>query len=207
MLEQTEVVRQVFCKTEPRIEDDALGRDSHGEACLHAFGEKTRDLAKQVVITRILLHVARLAKHVHQAHREPAIGRRIQGAVAAQGAHIVDHPRPKARAFAHHRRGGGIQGNHHIQFAGDGLDHWRDTLQLLGRRHRAGSRPSRLTADVDQGRASGHHLGGMAQRRVASIEATAVGERIGGDIEDAHHVWLGQIKNPAAARQPGLVLH
>jgi hypothetical protein len=43
----------------------------------------------------------------------------------------------------------------------------------------------------------------MAQRRIELAEFATIGERIGSDIENAHDMRLGQIKNPVAARQPG----
>lgn len=144
---------------------------------------------------------------MHETHRKTGIGSSVHGTITTQRAHVVDHPGAQARTFAHHGRRGCIQGDHHIQLAGDGFDHRSDAFELFGRRYRAGARPGGLATDVDQGGASGNHLGGVAQRGVTGIEAATIGEGIWGDVEDAHDVGLGQIKNPAAARQPGRVLH
>src|SRR5690606_2123884 len=66
-----------------------------------------------------------------------------------------------------------------------------------------GSGAGGLAAHIDQGGAGLDHGRGVPQRLVALGVASAVGERVGGDVEDAHHMRTGKIKNPAAALQPG----
>ncbi|MNP50345.1 hypothetical protein D3C76_1446050 [compost metagenome] len=156
---------------------------------------------------RIVLHVTRLATHVHEAHRQTGVRRSVQGAIALQGPHVVDQPGTQAGCFTHDSRRGGIDRNDHVEATVDGLDHWRHTLQLLGHRDCTRTRARGLATDVDQRCAGGNHRFGVAQGLVALTEATAIGEGIGGDIENTHDMGMRQIKNPVAARQPGRVLH
>ena len=64
----------------------------------------------------------------------------------------------------------------------------RNALKLFGNRYRTGTRTSRLATDIDQARPGTQHRLGMAQGRIALTETPAVGEGIGGYIEDAHHL-------------------
>ncbi|MNN97994.1 hypothetical protein D3C81_2172770 [compost metagenome] len=82
------------------------------------------------------------------------------------------------------------------------LDNRRDALELLKRRNRPGTGSSRLAPHINQGGASSNHRLSMFQGSIELTETTAIGEGIGSDIENAHDMRMGQIKNPAAARQP-----
>ncbi|MNM89584.1 hypothetical protein D3C81_1018170 [compost metagenome] len=155
-----------------------------------------------VRIAGIVLHGGRLATHVHQAYRQAAVGGGLQGARALQGAHVVDQAGTEARRFAHHRGGGGIHGNGDIQLAGDRLDGRTDPLQLLGLGDRRRTGTGRLATDIDQRRAGAHHRLGMPQGGIQPAVAAAIGERVGGDVEDAHHLWARQIERSAATGQP-----
>jgi hypothetical protein len=69
----------------------------------------------------------------------------------------------------------------------EGLDDRDDAPELLGHGHRLGPGPRRLTTDVDDGGALGHHRqavlhgGGMVEPQ------PAVGEGVRGDVQHAHH--------------------
>ncbi|MNP16859.1 hypothetical protein D3C76_1092680 [compost metagenome] len=155
---------------------------------------------------RIILHIARLATHMHQAHRQTGGCCGIQGAITTERAHIVDQPGTEPGRLTDHRWRRSIDRDDHIEFATDRLDDRRNALQFFKRRHRASARAGGLATDIDQGRTGSHHRLGMTQCRITLGETTAIGEGIGGDIEDTHDMGTGQIKNPVAARQPGRVL-
>ncbi|MNC30345.1 hypothetical protein D3C75_786270 [compost metagenome] len=206
MLEQAQVVRQCLGKTEARIKDDSVCVDARRSAGGHSLLKVTRNVGGHIFVMWVVLHVTRLAAHVHEAYRQAGICGSIQGAIALQGSHVVDQPGTEARRFTHDRWGGGIDRDDHVEAAVDRLDHGGYPLQLLGHRNRARARPRGLAADVDQRGACGNHRFGMTQRLVALVEAPAIGEGIRGDIENTHDMGTGQIKNPVAARQPGWVL-
>ena len=80
---------------------------------------------------------------------------------------------------------GGVDGDPDL--AGQRLDDRQDPTQLLVDRHRIGPRPGRFTAHVD-------HIGPLFDQDpapgdgpVAVGPQAAVGERVGGDVEDPHH--------------------
>ena len=72
--------------------------------------------------------------------------------------------------------------------AGQALDHRQHAAQLLLLGQRVGARPGRLAADVDDVRAVGRHPHARLDGAIDVVEEhAAVGERIGGDVEDPHH--------------------
>ena len=207
MLEQAQVVRQCLGETEAWVKNDSVCIDARRSASGHPLFKISRNVRCHIIVMRVVLHIARLTAHVHQAHRQTGIGRRVQGTIALQRAYVVDQPSPQPRRLADDRRRGGIDRNDHIQAAIDCLDHRRHALDFFGHRHGTRPRARRLATDVDQRGACGDHRFGMPQRSVALAEAPAVREGVGGDIEDTHDMGTRQIKNPVAARQPGRVLH
>ena len=68
-------------------------------------------LADHVVVMRLVLHAARLALHVHQAHRHAERGHRIQCTIAAQRIHIIDHASAGSDRGTHHLGSRGIDGD------------------------------------------------------------------------------------------------
>ena len=204
--EQGEIVLQGLGKTKARIEQDPLSGNTGCRADSHALDEKVTHLSDDIRILRIILHVAGLTAHMHQTHRQTSVCRRIQSAITQQRTHIIDQARTQPCTFAHDCRRRGIHGNDHVKLTGDGFDHRRDPLQLLGRRNASRPRAGGFTTDIDQRRACGDHLLGVTQRSIAHREAPTVGKGIGGDIEDAHHLRTGQIKKPATTGQPAQVL-
>ena len=88
--------------------------------------------------------------------------------------------------------------------AGDRFDRWRHPLQLLLRRHRRCAGTGRLATDIDQRGAGAHHRLGMMQRSIQPAVATAIGKRVGSDVEDTHHLRTGKIEQPAATGQPAV---
>ena len=71
--------------------------------------------------------------------------------------------------------------------ASQALDHRQHPAQLLGVVDRLGAGPGRLAADVEHVGARRHQREAVGDRGVGVEEAAAVGERVGGDVHDAHH--------------------
>ena len=90
--QQREIVLQVLAKTESRIHEEAVGGDAGVAARRDTRGEKRAHLAHHVHVVRGKLHGARLALHVHQAHRAAADRGRRQCPRRAQRTHVVDEP-------------------------------------------------------------------------------------------------------------------
>ncbi|PAV68693.1 hypothetical protein WR25_08734 [Diploscapter pachys] len=103
VFEKAEVVLEGLGKAEPRIEDDALSPDARSRAGGHTLFKIARNIGCHIFVLWIVLHVARLAPHVHETHRQAGIRRRIKRTVALQGAHVIDQASTEARGFAHDR--------------------------------------------------------------------------------------------------------
>ncbi|MNJ58868.1 hypothetical protein D3C77_545250 [compost metagenome] len=92
VLEQAKVVLQRLGKAETRIKNDPLGLDTDGRASCHSLFKIARYLGSDILVMRIVLHVARLAAHMHQAHWQTGSCSSIQGTVTTERTHIVDQP-------------------------------------------------------------------------------------------------------------------
>ncbi|MNJ60362.1 hypothetical protein D3C77_560850 [compost metagenome] len=90
MFKQAEVVRKRLGKAEARIEDDPFGINTHRRTRCHPLLKIARHFGGDIFVMRIVLHVARLAAHMHQAHRQAGCRCRIQGAITTKRANIVD---------------------------------------------------------------------------------------------------------------------
>ncbi|MNY40288.1 hypothetical protein D3C86_1750220 [compost metagenome] len=75
-------MRQRLGKTKTRVKDDPFGSDTHFGARLDSLAQETCNLDRHIVVMGIVLHVVRLAKHMHQAHRQAGCSRCIQRTVA-----------------------------------------------------------------------------------------------------------------------------
>ncbi len=79
-------------------------RNARSGACGDAIEQEIAHLGEHIAILGCLLHGARLALHVHQAHRQPTRSHDLQRTGAPQRPHVVDHPGTERRDFAHHAR-------------------------------------------------------------------------------------------------------
>jgi hypothetical protein len=93
-------VRLRLAEAEARIDDDALpANPASSQACARALQE-CLDLLHDVDVVRGLLHGARFALHVHEAHGAAALECGLERASGSAGAHIID----EARAGTQRRR-------------------------------------------------------------------------------------------------------
>ena len=106
-------------------------------------------LGDNVVVMGGILHVARLALHVHQAHRHAQFGRGAARAVAAQRVNVVDHARTCGHGGMHHLRLGGVDGNRQGSARDQLLYHRQHATKLFLDRNLGGTWPSGFTADVE----------------------------------------------------------
>ena len=109
---------------------------------------------------------------------------RDRGDVVERRGHVVHQGGPGLdRGFGH----GGVAGvDRYPDVRGEGLDHRQHPAQLLGHVDGVGAGAGRLTADVDDVGTLGHQVEPVGHRRLGIEPAATVGERIRGDVEDAH---------------------
>jgi len=90
----------------------------------------------------------------------------------------------------------------HFRAAGKPLDHGQHAAQLLAAIHRQGAGPRGLAADVQQVGAFIHHPQRGGDRRLGIEHPAAVGERIGGDVDDTHDERALAERQRRSAREP-----
>ncbi len=115
---------------------------------------------------------------------------------------VVDHRGACRDRRAHHPRLARVDGDRDaLRREGiDQRDHPRE-LVGFGDRRRAGTR--RFAADVDQVRAVRAQAARVVERAGDVEIPAAVGERVGSDVDDAHHQRAREIEQVAAAAQNG----
>ena len=189
--EQLEVVVDGLAEADAGIEPDSLARDAVRDRMLEALGEKRADVGDDVAVARIALHRARLAEHVHEADVAAALGdeRRHPG-VAAQRGHVVDERGAGVERSGRHRRLRGVDRQARAR-AREALEDGHHAAQLLGLADRIGAGAGRLAADVEDRGALLDERPAVCDRGRRVEPSAAVGERVGGDVYDAHHDRLG----------------
>ncbi len=139
---------------------------------------------------------------MHQHHRRARVGHRFQRARLAQRLHVVDHAGAGRQCCAHHVGLEGIDADRHGRARHQCLDHRHHALDLLLRRHLFGAGPGGLAADVEDIRALLDQRQRVGDGRLGTEMPAAVGERIRGDVDDAHHPRAVQPQRP-----PGTIQH
>ena len=127
-----------------------------------------------------------LGTPVHETHRQARLCHHaVHVFVGQPPGDVVDE------VHAGLRRGERRGGAHRVHGGADALvvqkaHHGAHPLGLDVRGHAGGAGTGRLGADVDDVRAGGDQLARVRQRRARVEVAPAVGERVRGDVEDAH---------------------
>ena len=188
---ELEVVRGRLPEADPRVEADVPLVDPRVDREREPLLEEPLHVRDDVVIDRILLHRPRLAQHVHEAEIAPGVGdhtRELRVARAARSrrsrarrrarAHAARPPPSTCRSTPARRRGRRAPARPA-----------RSSSSALTPR-RAG--PGRLAADVDDRRARFEHPPRRRHRRLDVEVHAAVGERVGRDVDHAHHRRRGK---------------
>ena len=103
VVEQRRVVLEGLAEAEPRIEQQPIIFDRFRRISQAATRSprKLPHLFHHVVVLGCILHCARLASHVHQAHRQAEIRPRLRARRSAtQRTHVVEQVTPAATACA-----------------------------------------------------------------------------------------------------------
>ena len=201
--EQFKVVHGGLAEAEAGICDQVLLRDAGQFGGEDALGQEAVHLRHHVVVARVVLHRARLGGHVHQHHRHAQGGGGFQRALAAQGAHIVDHAGAGLHRRAHHLRLAGVDADRQPGLTGQAFDHRDHAAQLLLQRHFLRAGAGGLAADIKEVGALGGQLQRMRHRRIGAGVVAAVGERVGSDVDDTHHPGAVQLEGAAGAVEGG----
>ena len=177
----------VLGEAQAGVDDDPVRVDPAGHRALHAPRELVDDLGDHVPVDGAVVHVDGLAPPVHHHERDVVRGhhghhRRVGGAPAD----VVDQARPGLHGLLGDRGAHGVDGDHDTG-RGELADDGDDPAQLLGLVHPRRARPGRLAAHVHHVGALRHQVETVFDGEFGVEPVTAVGERIGRHIDDAHH--------------------
>ena len=160
-----------------------------GDRERHPLLEERLDVADDIVVVRVVLHRPRAAEHVHQAAVGAAVGDDAGHlGVAPQRGHVVDEGGAGGRARL--RRPAAFE----VSIESRARLPVRASPSITGSTRRSslgvhglGARTRRLAADVEDRRALCLELEAVGDRRRGIEVQAPVGERVGRDVDDAHH--------------------
>ena len=204
-VQEFQVVRRRLAEADARVQHDALAGHAGGLGAGPPFDQEPPDLAQEIVVARGVLHGSRSAAHVHED--ESDVGRRGQtghGRIA-EGGDVVDDRGARLDRFARHRGLGGVDGDRHAETRGLADDR-QDPAKLLLDTDRVGAGTGAFAADVEKVRAVADERFGVTDRRRGIQESAAVGEGVGGHVDDAHDPRPAEI-DTAAPETPGRRCH
>ena len=201
--EQLQVVRGVLAEAEARIDDDALLRNAGHFGGEDALGQETVHLAHHIVVLRCGLHRTRFALHVHQHDGDAECGGGIERAFAAQAVDIVDHPGARLHGRAHHLGLGGVDADRHGHLRSQAFDHRHHATKLFFDLHFGGAGSGGFAADVEHVGALLHQPQRMRDGGIGRVMRATVGERVRGDVDDAHHLRAVEPEDAAGAVELG----
>ncbi len=193
-------MRRRLAEADPRIEGNPLARDAGRQRGVAAFGQEGRHAGDDVVVVvvRRHLHRAGLALHVHQADADGRVGGgHGQRAGRLQRAHVVEDVDAQRERLGHHHRVGRVHRHRHAQ-RHRMPQHRQHARQLLGGVGQARTRARGFAADVQDVGALRHQQVAVRARLVRVRELAAIEERVGGDVDDAHHPGSRQVDAEAA---------
>jgi hypothetical protein len=123
--------------------------------------------------------------HVHQHDRHDERGGCIQRAFAAQRAHVVDETCTGRDGGAHDFGFRGVDRDRHAHLARECFDDRNHAGDFGFGIDRFGARPRGFAANVEQVRAFFDNLQSLLDRALRLDEVSAIGKRIGRDVDDA----------------------
>ena len=103
---------QVLSETNAGVDRNSNARDIRRLASHDLFDEKIVHLLRRIFVTRIILHGAWLALHMHQNHMSAVVGgddNRVR--IVCQRGDVVDYPRAYRKRSLHDVGTAAIDGN------------------------------------------------------------------------------------------------
>ena len=154
--------------------------------------EEGRDVRDDVVVARVVLHRARLAQHVHQAHSAPDSGHeRRHARVAAERGDVVDERRARAASAARATGAFEVSIESGTRPARRAPRSRASPVELL--LGATGSAPGRVDSPpMSMRSAPSRQRSACATAACGLEELPAVGERVRRHVEDAHHRRAGK---------------
>ena len=194
--EEFEVVGSGLAEAESGVEPELVTADALRLGISDLALKERKDLGDDIGINGVQGQVTGATRQVHQEERDPAGGDEGgHGGVIGQAADVIDERGTGIEGSAGDFGFVGVHGEGNGgHLGGEAGDDGKDTSQLLGGRQGGliaeGSRAGALTSDVQEMRTVRDEGMGVGDGILDALVQTAVGERVRGDVQDAHHEGL-----------------
>ena len=203
--EELQVVVEGFAEAEAGVEDDACGVDAGvGEDVQSAF-EVGADFGDDILISGGLLHGGGGAAHVHDDEAGGGFGGELDHAgIASEAGDVVDDVGSGGEGGAGDGGFHGVDGEEGAGLGADGADDGDDAADFFFGGDGFGAGAGGFATEVEDFGAFGEEVEGVFDGAAGIEEAAAVGEGVGGDIDDAHDEGAGADGVGGAVDEPGL---
>ena len=198
--QQLEVLRRRLAEADARIDDDALRAPRPPpRPRRRARARKAPISPTTIVVVGLALHRPRRAAHVHQADAAAGCAATTSSAPGrAQRADVVDDVGAEIQRGAHHLGLGGVDRDRRDR---GGPPRAAPAAPAPARSRRStGSAPGRLDSPPRSSMSapSASSRSQCASARAGVRRRVAVGERVGREVDDAHHPRRGEVDLEAA---------
>ena len=194
MTQDRDVVAPPLAEAETGVDDDPIGPHAGAREQRDPASQERRDLRQEVRVPGRALHRPGASPDVLNDDRQPGLrhdGRHRR--IERQAGDVVHHVGAHLRCAPRHLGLGRVDRDEGAlrapprQAAPQSFQHRQHAAQLFLERHRAGARARRLATDVDDRSPLVGHPQGLFDRPTGSAESSVVRERVGRDVQNAHH--------------------
>ena len=152
-IQRSEQSRVVFCrfsKTNPRINRHPFRGHSVAYRDRNALSKEFSHLAGDILVVGLFLHRSGISLHMHENDSSAGFrGHLGHERITAERSDIIDDFRAQIDGCLGDDGFGGVDGDDHFAALPQTLDHGDDPPKFFFRLHGLGSRPCRLSTDVD----------------------------------------------------------
>src|SRR5439155_9453920 len=187
MTQERQVVIGRLAETDSGIDGYGVGTDSDDFEGSDPIGEEGAYLPHDVGVVRVLLHGLRIPGHVHDDDSGLALRDGADHGGISDSGDVVHQGSARVDGLGRHRRLHRVDRKRHVHLDRQVTDDRPDAAPLFLCGNCIGPWPRRFASDVEKVRPLLDQLDAVAQRSVRLEVAAAVRERIGGDVQDAHH--------------------
>ena len=188
--QQLPAVRGGLGEAQAGVEHDPVVGDAGRADRLHPLLQLAADRghhAPGAVVEREVTHPVAVGTPVHRHVRRSRVGHHVQhGGVGEPPGDVVDHDRTGLQGGLGHLVAHRVDRDQRPR-GGQLADHRHHAGQLLGDQGPGRPGAGRLAADVEQVGALLEQLEAVGDRVGGGGVPAAVGEGVGGDVDDAHH--------------------
>lgn len=187
MFKQEEIVLERFSEADAGIEADRLVRNSALGERAELAGEKFAHFGDDIFVMRRELHRLRRALRVHGDNAAARLRADFLHFRVQKSRDVVDDFRAGGEGELGDARFAGVDGKGDVELGvAEDFDGGDDAREFLVGADFGGAGAGGFATDVEQIRAVRNHFSRASEESLGAWVRAAVGERVGGDVENAH---------------------